>query len=379
MAAENASQEAPASASFGTSNSSGNLVAAVIGGTGVVGGYLLQQLSRPSSPFKVVYAVSRRAVSGGDKVTSVQLDLSTGDPEAREKMGDLGVTHLFFAGYAGTVDVDANVALLANAVAAVESPALQHVHLVEGTKWYGYGLLPGAFKTPAKESDPRCLISLFYYHQQDLLMDRVNSGACAWSWSASRPHAVVGFSVGSAMNLTLSIAVYASMCKELGTPFHFPGTQETYDAIYQMTDSSLLAKSIEWMSCEPQCANEAFNITNGDFIRWQNVWARIAGIFGLEVGRVRTMKLTEVMQTPDKQRAWDRLVARHGLSAEYGYTDLVPNWNFADFVLHAGVDVMSDTSKCRRFGFYEFEDTADMLMRSFQELIDKKIVAGPGA
>lgn len=59
-----------------------------------------------------------------------------------------------------------------------------------------------------------------------------------------------------------------------------------------------------------------------------------------------------------------------------GYTDRVPSWNHADNVMHAGVDVMSDTGKSRRLGFMLFEDTGEMLARAFEELISAKIVPG---
>ena len=361
-------------------------VAAIVGATGVVGKYLLQQLTRPKSRFRRVYTIARRAEpSAHTGISSLCVDLSVATPEAkadlRAKLGDEGITHIFYCGHADTADVEANVALLWNALDAIESPALRHVHIVQGTKWYGYGVLPGQFRTPAKESDPRCMLPgrVYYYEQQDMLADRVSSATCSWTWSASRPSsAVAGFSMGSPMNLILCIAVYASLCKELGTPFHFPGTRETYEKIYEMTSSDTLAKSMEWMSLDPRCANQAFNITNGDVIRWQNIWPRIAAVFGLPAGGVRTMNLTVVMEAPDKQAAWERLVAREALSTAHGsYKDLVPSWEFADFALNAGVDVMSDTSKCRRYGFFEFVDTEEMLVKAFQELIERKIVAGP--
>ena len=274
---------------------------------------------------------------------------------------ELGVTHLFFAGYAGTNAVEPNLLLFANALDAVaDTPSLRHVHLVEGTKWYGYGMLPGPFKTPAKETDPRCLADLFYYAQQDLL--EAKAGDAEWTWSASRPHTVIGFSVGSKMNLALVIAVYASLCKERGTPLHFPGNQASFDCIYQMTDSALLARGIEHLATNPLCANRAVNITNGDFVRWRNLWPRIAKLFGLEPGVVRPMKLQDVMSTPEKAETWARLTRDHGLDASKGgYKDLVPTWGFADYVFHGGVDVMSDTGLSRRLGFLEFQDTEEML------------------
>ena len=126
-----------------------------------------------------------------------------------------------------------------------------------------------------------------------------------------------------------------------------------------------------------QCANQAVNITNGDYIRWRNVWPRVAAVFGMECGTVRTMKLTEVMSTQDKARLWQRLADRHNLDTSVGgYTDLVPSWNFADFVMHAGVDVMSDTGKSRRLGFMVFEDTEEMLVRELGQLISARVVPG---
>jgi hypothetical protein len=54
----------------------------------------------------------------------------------------------------------------------------------------------------------------------------------------------------------------------------------------------------------------------------------------------------------------------------------VPSWDFADFVMHAGVDVMSDTNKSRQLGFLVFEDTEEMLAREFGALISGRIVPG---
>ena len=87
------------------------------------------------------------------------------------------ITHLFFTARAsheetGVEPVAENVAMLRNAVDAAEaaSPLLEHVHLVQGTKWYGMHL--GDFKTPAREDAPRHVPPNFYYDQQDLITER---------------------------------------------------------------------------------------------------------------------------------------------------------------------------------------------------------------
>ncbi len=47
------------------------------------------------------------------------------------------------------------------------------------------------------------------------------------------------------MNLALSIALYASLCKALGLPLRFPGSEQTWHSIVDYTDAGLLA--------EPRC------------------------------------------------------------------------------------------------------------------------------
>lgn len=63
--------------------------------------------------------------------------------------------------------------MLSNIVEVVEKHAknLQHVSLIEGTKWYGVHLGPA--KTPYKEDDPRYMPPNFYYDQEDYLVSRV--------------------------------------------------------------------------------------------------------------------------------------------------------------------------------------------------------------
>ena len=60
--------------------------------------------------------------------------------------------------------VGPNLAMLANTVETVEATAsnLQHVLVMQGTKYYGSHL--GPFKTPAKEDDPRHPPPNFYPH-----------------------------------------------------------------------------------------------------------------------------------------------------------------------------------------------------------------------
>src|SRR5581483_7947600 len=216
------------------------------------------------------------------------------------------VTDIFYAArYAHTTrakePIEENLAMLRNVLDAVTPLArdLRHVHLVQGTKYYGSDL--GPFRTPAKETDPRIATPNWYYAQEDHVIERQRGER--WTWSASRPHGICDVAPHIARSMARVIAVYASILRELGEPLSFPGTPGNFNAIYQCTDAALLARAIVWMATEPRCANQAFNVTNGDYIRWANLWPRFAECFGMEAGPVRTMSLANEMA--DKGPVWE--------------------------------------------------------------------------
>jgi nucleoside-diphosphate-sugar epimerase len=258
--------------------------------------------------------------------------------------------------------------MLRNVVDTVEPIAknLRHISLMQGYKVYGAHL--GPFKTPARETDANHMPPEFNIDQQDLLEDRQKGKN--WSWSALRPSVVIGQALGNPMNLAIAIAVYASMSKELGLPLRFPGKPGAYDKIIEMTDAGLLARATVWAATDERCANQAFNITNGDLFRWNEMWPKIAASFGLDTAPPLPMSLDTIMA--DKQPLWDRMKARHGL-ADTPYSD-VSSWRFADFVFGWDYDFFADGSKARRFGFHEFVDTEEMFMRTFRELRQRRII-----
>lgn len=78
------------------------------------------------------------------------------------------------------------------------------------------------------------------------------------------------------MNLALVIAMYASISKDLGLPLRFLGKPGAYTTLLEMTDAGLLAKATVWAATNSQCYNQAFNITNGDLFRWNELCPKIA-------------------------------------------------------------------------------------------------------
>jgi nucleoside-diphosphate-sugar epimerase len=342
--------------------------ALVVGARGVVGTNLIEHLATDGG--WDVIGLSRRGGASRPGVRHIAADLL--DPAA---MGDIaaelaGVTHVFYAAYQDRPTwselVAPNVAMLGAVLDSVRAaPRLGHVSLMQGYKVYGAHL--GPFKTPARENDPPHMPPEFNVAQQELLEDRQRGGD--WTWTAIRPSVVSGTALGNPMNLAMVIAVYASLSKELRVPLRFPGKPGAYTSLLEMTDASLLAAATVWAATDPRCANQAFNIANGDLFRWEEMWPRIAGFFDLDVAPPLPMSLADVMS--DKEPAWQALARRHGLRASY---DEVSSWAFGDFVFSWDYDMFADTSKSRRFGFNQYVDTFAMFEQAFATIRRDRIV-----
>lgn len=345
-------------------------VALVVGSQGVIGRNLIEHLA--SLGDWDVIGLSRRGGPASERVRHVQVDLLDAE-DTRVKLADLGhVTHVFYAAYQERPTwaelVPPNLAMLVNVVDAIEPVAkgLRHVSLMQGYKVYGAHL--GPFKTPARETDPDHMPPEFNVDQQRFLEQRQKGKA--WTWTALRPSVVGGVALGNPMNLALAIAVYASISKELGLPLRFPGKPGAYHSLLEMTDAGLLAKATVWAATEARCANQAFNINNGDLFRWSELWPKIARYFELEVAPPLPMSLDVVMA--DKAPLWKAMTAKHGL-AHHSYED-VSSWRFGDFVFSWDYDMFADGTKARRFGFHEFVDTEAMFLRLFDAFRRAKVI-----
>jgi nucleoside-diphosphate-sugar epimerase len=342
----------------------------VAGVQGVIGRAAAEHFCKETGV--TVYGVSRRPVVGLENVRAISADLLDPD-DTSTKIGALkDMTHVIFGAYiekASPKERSAvNVALLRNLMDAVEtsSPNLRHVTLYQGGKAYGADL--GPFKTPAREDDPRLMSPNFYYDQEDHLRNRQKGKR--WTYSVLRPEAVCGYAVGNPMNLLTVIAVYAAISKELGLPLRFPGTEAAYRALYQLTSADILASAAAWAGETKVAANEIFNITNGDYFRWQFMWPRIARMFQMEVAEPVPMPLATYMA--DKAELWSEMTRKYNLQpTPY---DQVVAWNFGDFIFGSGFDNITSTIKARRAGFHDCIDTEDMFAQLFESLRGKRVI-----
>ncbi|MBB6498725.1 SDR family oxidoreductase [Pedobacter cryoconitis] len=344
--------------------------ALIVGANGVIGSNLIKHLSGLDDWH--IIGLSRRGGINKDRLKFISVDLL--DPQdTLRKLSKLSeVTHIFYTAYQDRPSwaqmVAPNLAMLVNVVNAIEPVALnlKHISLMQGYKVYGAHL--GPFKTPAKETDAGHMPPEFNVDQQHFLEQRQQGKS--WTWSAIRPSVVGGTALGNPMNLALVIAVYASISKELGIPLRFPGKPGAYDKLIEVTDAGLLADATVWAATQPQGANQAFNINNGDLFRWNELWPKIAAFFEMETAPPLQLSLQTVMA--DKADLWSSIQEKYSLQ-RHDYADL-SSWAFGDFVFSWDYDFFADGSKARRAGFHRYEDTEEMFFRLFRELRQQKVI-----
>ncbi len=272
-------------------------------------------------------------------------------------------------------NIRVNAAMVRNLLDGLRDPqGPRHVALVTGLKHYlgpfeayGQGVLP---QTPFREEQGRLDVENFYYAQEDEVF--AAAARDGFTWSVHRPHTVIGKAVGNAMNMGTTLAVYATLCRELGRPFRFPGSAAQWNGLTDMTDARQLAQHLLWAAESPAAANQAFNIVNGDVFRWSWMWARIAEWFGLEPAPFDGSVLTLAEQIADDAGVWREIAAREGL-AEPDLARLASPWH-TDADLGRPVEVVTDMSKSRRMGFLAYQPTDDAFFDLFRELRAERLI-----
>ena len=344
----------------------GQKVALVLGASGLVGSNLIKHLTTLST-WRVLGASRSKAVEGLDyKHVSFDLMKAAQCKDALRKYPD--ITHVFIAARlkdAGFETMEKNnVTLIRNLLDAVEeaAPSLQHVHVVQGNKWYGSSSGPTRSDIPAREDDPRQMPPNPYYSQHDYLLHR--QAGRRWSWSAIRPGAILGFAPAYPNNLVTLVGAYAAISRELNLPLRFPGTETCFNLALVGVDVEILCKAIVWISEHEACRNQAFNVTNGDPARWRQTWPVLADALGVACAEPKTIPLADMM--PQQQPVWDRIAHRHGLRP----VDIcrIVDWRWMDYMLRQSHDIVLATGKIRRAGFHDCIETDATLVQRLREL-----------
>jgi nucleoside-diphosphate-sugar epimerase len=349
--------------------------ALIVGITGIVGGNLATQLLADGG--WEVLGVARRPVPR-EGVRPIAIDLQDAAATAAA-LRDVNPTHVFLATWLRQAteaeNIRVNGQMVRNVLDAVSHDgSVEHVSLVTGLKHYlgpfeayGKGSLPA---TPFREEQERLDLENFYYAQEDEVFHA--AARDGYSWNVHRPHTIIGYAVGNAMNMGSTLAVYASLAKEHNKPMVFPGSATQWNSLTDITDARVLAKQLLWAATTPAAKNEAFNIVNGDVFRWRWMWKRIADWFGVEAAPFHGEGVPLEAQLSEAGPLWRSLAAKHGLK-ESDINILASPWH-TDADLGRPLEVITDMSKSRKLGFREFQASDESFFDLFQTLRQARLI-----
>lgn len=351
-------------------------IALVVGASGIGGSNLAAELI---SNGWTVYGLARNPHQGISGLLPVAADLL--DPASlTSALANVAPTHVFITTWmrqdTEADNIRVNGAMVRNVLAALAlKKTVRHVALVTGLKHYlgpfeayaSAGTLP---ETPLREEQPRLPVENFYYAQEDEVF--AAAARDGFSWTVHRPHTIIGKAVGNAMNMGTTLAVYASICKETGRSFQWPGSQAQWQGLSDVTDAHQMAKQLLWAADTEAAHNTAFNIVNGDLFRWQWLWGRLADWFGVEsAGFDGTIHPLELEMAND-HALWCEMAKRHGL-AEVDLNKLASPWH-SDLDLGRPIEVMTDMARSRKLGFSGYQVTEDSFFTLFALLRAERLI-----
>ena len=353
--------------------------ALIAGVSGIVGNNLARHLVAEGWE---VAGLARRPPTDLSGVRPVAADLLDPDSLARA-LTDVHPSHVFITTWlrqeTEAENIRVNGAMVGNLLDALRPKGtgregVEHVALVTGLKHYlgpfeayGKGSLPA---TPFRESQGRLDVENFYYAQEDAVVAAAERDG--FGWSVHRPHTIIGYAVGNAMNMGVTLATYATLCRETGRPFRFPGSAAQWNGLTDVTDARILARQLAWAATAPAARNEAFNIVNGDVFRWSWMWGRIADWFGIEAAPFDGEPQPLEQQMDGAGPLWAEIAAREGLK-EADLGRLASAWH-TDADLGRPIEVVTDMSKSRRLGFLDYQASDESFFDLFARLRAERII-----
>ena len=352
------------------------LRAVIAGATGLIGSNLAEHLLANEWE---VHGIARNPQGSVRGVRPVAADML--DPESlRRSLAGIEPTHVFFTTWVRRAteeeNIAANGALVRNVLTALApSKSLRHAALVTGLKHY-LGPFEDYAKvnveTPLREEMPRLAAPNFFYAQEDELFEAARRQGI--SWSVHRSHTTIGYSIGTSMNMGVTLAVYATICRETGRPFIFPGSAQQWNGLTDVTDARVLAKQMEWAARSDAGRNQAFNIVNGDIFRWRWLWPKLAADFGIEAAAYPGHATPLEPQLAGAGPVWEEIAGKYRL-AESNLGKLASAWH-TDMDLGREIEVVTDMTKSRLAGFHKYQPTLGSFLDLFRRLRQERIIPG---
>jgi nucleoside-diphosphate-sugar epimerase len=348
--------------------------ALVAGVTGISGGNLAQRLLDDGWQ---VSGLCRNPVDLDERIVPLAADLEDAEAVAAALRGT-APTHVFYATWSRqsteAENCDVNGRMLDNLLGAVSGEkSVRHVALITGLKHY-LGPFEAYAKsqpdTPFSEEQPRLPYENFYYVQEDILFAAAERDG--FTWTVHRPHTLIGWALGNAMNMGVTLAVYGAICREAGRRFQYPGSREQWEAVTDVTDARLLADHLVWAATTSAAANQALNVVNGDVFRWRRLWPRLATALGVEAAPFDGEPAPLEQQMADAAEVWTEIARRHDLRESN--VERLASWWHTDADLGRTVETFTDMGRSRRLGFAGVRDSESSFTQLFRRLRDERIV-----
>jgi nucleoside-diphosphate-sugar epimerase len=366
-------------------------VAFITGANGITGSAILEYLvqTTTSEQWSKIITTSRspfKTTISDPRVEFIALDFSQKPDTLVGKMRGLckEVTHAYFSSYVHKDDFaelnTANSSLFENFLSALleVSPDLENCTLQTGGKHYNVHLYP--VPSPAREEEPRREASIdnFYFPQEDFLVAKQKGQR--WSWNVIRPEAIIGTTLKpNGMNSALTYALYIIVCKELGHEAKMPTNQLYWNGYDDSSYAPLIADLTIFASTNPKCANEAFNIVNGDYFCWRYMWPRLATYFGAEASSeqkfekpfptegVPQLDISFAEWAKDKRQVWDRICDNAGVPQAKATWD-AGTWAYQDWVFQRTWSATLSINKARKFGWTGHVDSFQAFVKTFEKM-----------
>jgi hypothetical protein len=211
----------------------------------------------------------------------------------------------------------------------------------------------------------------------------------------------------AAMNLVFPLGVYASIQRHLGEKLEFPCDLNSWEATRCLSSSMLNGYMEEWAVLTEGAKNEKFNTMDGTTFTWGNFWRKFSSWYHIPYERpimnddvyteVTTpfdppprgfgppgkyryrFKLVDWAKQERVQKAWDDLVAKHGLTiGKLQNMDIDRIFGFTDGSL-LGSTLDLTMNKARKMGWHGFVDSNDAIKEVLGEFADLKMIPPIGS
>ena len=193
-----------------------------------------------------------------------------------------------------------------------------------------------------------------------------------FTWSIHRPHTIIGYALGNAMNMGVTLAVERHRSAARPATVFFPGSPAQWNGLTDMTDARLLARHLEWASTTPQ--------------EQPSLQRRQRRRLPLELDVVSPRRMVR-HRTCSVRPAKSRLSSSNSptplpsgehrqeihISSEPDLYRLVSAWH-TDADLGRPIEVVTDMSKSRKLGFLDYQPTDESFFDLFTTLRTQHII-----